>query len=141
MRTIVVLAGLAALLAGKPALIHAQGKGDGDEIQGSWAVSAGEKAGRKAPAEGLKGVRMTFAGGKFTWKTGENETTGAFSLDAAKMPGEIALSVDGKKLAGIYRLKGDELTICVGLGDDRPTDFATKAGAKSLLLVLKREKP
>jgi hypothetical protein len=33
------------------------------------------------------------------------------------------------------------LKICVGIGDDRPTDFVTQTGAKALLLVLKREKP
>jgi uncharacterized protein (TIGR03067 family) len=141
MRTIAVLSALVILLAGKPTLIHAQGEGDRDNIQGSWAVSTGEKAGRRAPAEGLKDVRVTFAGGKFTWKTGEKETEGTFSLDTTKTPREISMSAEGNKLAGIYRLEGDELKVCVGIGDDRPTDFVTKAGAKALLLVLKREKP
>jgi uncharacterized protein (TIGR03067 family) len=141
MRTIAVLAALVMILAGNLTLIHAQGEGDRDKIQGSWTVSTGEKAGRKAPAEGLKDVRMTFSGGKFTWKTGEKEMEGTFSLDATKTPREISMSAEGRKLAGIYRFEGDELRIRVGLGDDRPTDFATKAGAKVLLLVLKREEP
>jgi uncharacterized protein (TIGR03067 family) len=65
---------------------------------------------------------------------------GTFSLDTTKTPGGIEMSMEGKSLFGIYRLAGDELTICVGAGDDRPTDFATRAGAKALLLVLKRER-
>jgi uncharacterized protein (TIGR03067 family) len=141
MRTIAVLAALLTLLTGKLAVFHAEDEADRDKIHGSWTVSAGEKAGQRAPAEGLKDVRMTFSGGKFTWKTGEKVTEGTFSLDAAKTPREISMSAEGKKLAGIYRLEGDELTICVGIGDDRPTDFVSKAGAKTLLLVLKREKP
>jgi uncharacterized protein (TIGR03067 family) len=141
MRTIAVLAALVMLVTARLAVVHAESEGDRDKFQGSWTVSTGEKAGRKAPPEGLDAVRMTFTGGKFTWKTGEKVTEGTFSLDATKTPREISMSAEGKKLAGIYRLEGDELKICVGLGDDRPTDFATKAGAKALLLVLKREKP
>jgi uncharacterized protein (TIGR03067 family) len=141
MRTIPVLAALVMLLTGKLAVVQAGDEGDRDKIQGSWTVSTGEKAGQKAPAEGLKDVRMTFTGGKFTWKTGEKETKGTFSLDATKTPKEISISAEDRTLAGIYRLEGDGLKICVGIGDDRPTDFATKAGAKALLLVLKREKP
>lgn len=141
MKTIAVLAALAMFPASKLTLIHGQGEGDGGKIQGTWTVSTGEKAGRKAPAEGLKDVRMTFSGEEFAWKTGEKEIKGKFSLDATKAPKEISMSAEDKKLVGIYKLDGDELKICVGIGDDRPTDFATKAGAKSLLIVLKREKP
>jgi uncharacterized protein (TIGR03067 family) len=141
MKTIAVLAALAMSLAGKPAPIHARGEGDMDKIQGTWTVSAGEKAGHKAQAGDLKDAKMTFSGGKFAWKAGGKETEGTFSVDATKTPGEISISMKDKKLAGIYRIEGDELKICIGVGDDRPTDFATKAGAKSMLLVLKREKP
>ena len=141
MRTIAVLAVLGMLLTAKLAVVHAKGEGDTDKLQGSWTVAAGEKAGQNAPPEGLKAVRMTFTGAKFTWKTGQDVTEGTFSLDATKTPKEITMSAEGKKLAGIYRLDGDELKICMGRGDDRPSDFATKAGAKTLLLVLKRERP
>jgi uncharacterized protein (TIGR03067 family) len=102
MRTIAVLAALLMLLSGKLAAVHAEDEGDGDKIHGSWTVYTGEKAGRKAPAEELKDVRMTFSGGKFTWKTGEKETEGTFSLDATKTPREISMSAEGKKLTGIY---------------------------------------
>jgi uncharacterized protein (TIGR03067 family) len=141
MRSIAVLAALMLFLTGKLSMVHAEDQGDGDKLKGSWTVSTSEKAGRKVPAQGLKDVRLTFSGEEFTWKTGEKEMKGKFSLDATKTPKEIAMSAEDKKLAGIYKLEGDELKICVGIGDDRPTDFATKAGAKALLLVLKREKP
>lgn len=84
---------------------------------------------------------MTFSGSKFTWKAGGTETEGTFSLDITKMPKEISMTAKDKKLAGVYKLEGDELQICVGIGDDRPTDFVVKADAKALVLVLKREKP
>jgi uncharacterized protein (TIGR03067 family) len=130
------------LLAGMLAAVQA-GEGDRDRVQGAWILAVGEKAGRKAPEEGLKTqtVMMTFAGSTFVWKTGDRETRGTFSLDPARSPGEITMSAGDTKLAGIYRLVGDELTICVGKGEDRPTEFATREGAKALLLILKRKKP
>ena len=39
----------------------------------------------------------------------------------------------------IYRLKGNILTYCVGApGEDRPTEFATQAGDRQTLVVLRR---
>jgi uncharacterized protein (TIGR03067 family) len=140
MRTIVAMAALMMLLAGKLATVHA-GEDDRDKIQGAWVVSAGEKAGRTAPEEGLKDVTLTFTGGTFTWKTGAGETRGTFSLDPARSPGDISMSIEGQKLAGIYHLEGDELKICVGVGEDRPIDFATRDGAKAVLLILQRKQP
>jgi uncharacterized protein (TIGR03067 family) len=141
MRMIAVLAALPMLLSGSLATLRAEDKGDQDNIQGSWTVSYGEKAGSKAPADVLKDGRMTFTGGDFAWKMADKESRGTFTLEPNKSPAAISLSLGGMTLAGIYKFKGDELTICVGSGNDRPTDFATKSGEKSLLLVLTREKP
>jgi uncharacterized protein (TIGR03067 family) len=141
MRTIVAMATLMMLLAGRVATVRAETEGDRDKVQGEWVLSAGEKGGRKAPGEGLKDVTVTFSGGTFTWKSGEKDTQGTFSLDLTKSPREISVSVEGKKLDGIYRLEGDKLKICVGADDDRPADFATKEGTKSVLWILTRKKP
>jgi hypothetical protein len=44
-------------------------------------------------------------------------------------------------LRGIYQLKGDDLKISISLpGADRPEEFATKEGAPTMLLTLKRVK-
>jgi uncharacterized protein (TIGR03067 family) len=141
MRTIVAMATLMMLLAGRVATVLAENEGDREKVQGEWVLSAGEKGGRKAPEEGLKDITVAFSGGAFTWKSGEKDTQGTFSLDSTKSPREISMSVEGKKLEGIYRLEEDELKICVGAGDDRPADFATKEGTKSVLWILKRKKP
>jgi uncharacterized protein (TIGR03067 family) len=140
MRAIALLVML-ILISAELAVAHAEDQGDDGRLQGSWTVSSGEKAGKKAPAEGLKDVTVTFTGGKFTWKAIDKQTEGLYSLDVTKTPREITMSANGDKLAGVYRLKGDELTICVGIGADRPTDFVTNPEAKAVLLVLKRVKP
>lgn len=141
MRTILAMTTLIMLLAGLTATVDADEEGDRDKVQGAWFVSSGEKAGRKAPEERLEAVMLTFTGGSFAWRTGDEETLGTFSLDPARSPREISMSAGGKSLAGIYRLEGDKLTICVGVGEDRPADFATRDGEKAVLLVLERRKP
>jgi uncharacterized protein (TIGR03067 family) len=140
MRKFAFMAVLTVLLAGRVSQIQAQAAGDADKIQGSWTVSAGEKAGENAPAEHLKGSRMTFSAGKFTCKFGDKDTEGTFKLDETTSPRQISMGHDGHQMAGVYKLEGDKLTICVGHGDDRPTEFVSKPGAKVMLLVLKREK-
>jgi hypothetical protein len=61
-------------------------------------------------------------------------------LDSGKNPKEI--DVHWKIIAwqGIYRLNGDDLTLCVRYaGEGRPTNFTTKPGSQTLLLVYKRD--
>lgn len=141
MKAIAALIALAISPAGNPAPIHDREDRDVDKIQGTWAVSSAEKAGQKAPEGDAEKATMTFSDGKFAWKAGGREAKGRFTLDAAKAPPEISIDAGDKKLTGIYKLEGDDLKICVGIGDDRPSEFATKAGSKSLLIILKRERP
>ena len=129
----------AAALAGR--CEGGEDRGDRDKIQGTWTIVAGEKAGQQAPADVVKEGRMTFSDGKFTWKMGDRQSEGTFTLDGGKTPGQITLTLGGKTLGGIYRLAGDDLELCVGAGDERPAGFTSEAGAKTVLLVLKRSTP
>jgi uncharacterized protein (TIGR03067 family) len=119
---------------------------DAKKLEGTWAVVSLEREGQKAPDEQAKGVTVTFtADGKVTIKDPDKEETkGTYKLDASKKVKEITL-VEGdteKTLYGIYKLDGDNLTICAidTSADERPTEFATKEGSKARLVVLKREK-
>jgi uncharacterized protein (TIGR03067 family) len=54
-------------------------------------------------------------------------------LDEGKSPGAIDLVVNRpsgpvRALLGIYKLEGDRFTLCVALGDRRPTEFKAAAG-------------
>jgi uncharacterized protein (TIGR03067 family) len=53
-------------------------------------------------------------------------------LDEGKCPRTINLIFDTpsgpKSIPGIYKLEGDKFTLCVAIGDRRPTEFKTAAG-------------
>jgi uncharacterized protein (TIGR03067 family) len=139
-----LVCGIVALLAGILVAIQSRSEdhaGDIKMFQGVWTVVAAEKGGHEAGPADLKEAEMAFSEGKFTWKMGQSTTEGEFSLDAAKTPKEIRLTIQDKTLAGIYQLEGGAMKICVGEADDRPTtEFTTKAGQRRLLLVLERRK-
>jgi uncharacterized protein (TIGR03067 family) len=116
------------------------------KIIGTWTAVSMERNGQKAPEEEFKGLSVIFAAdGKVTVKTpGKEDTTGKYKLDTTKKVKEITLvEADTEKtLYGIYKIDGDNLTICADDtgADTRPTEFATKEGSTARLVVLKREK-
>jgi uncharacterized protein (TIGR03067 family) len=137
---VVVVALLVGVVAAKPD----DKKKDEDKIQGTWQAVSMERSGKKAPDEDVKVFKIVFGpDGKLTVNTPKKEVKGTYQLDATKKVKEITLKgEDGKTIQAIYKLDGDELTIC-GVEDgegDRPTEFTTKADNKSHLLVFKREK-
>ncbi|HEV3262550.1 MAG TPA: TIGR03067 domain-containing protein [Gemmataceae bacterium] len=119
-------------------------KDDQKNIQGTWTAVSIEQGGEKLAEEKVKDSRITFgADGKAHMKHGDKAQELTYELDSAKKPKQITLKGDdGKTMLGIYKLDGDDLTICI-CGEDsneRPTEFATKDGTKTHLVVLKREK-
>jgi RNA polymerase sigma factor (sigma-70 family) len=131
-------------LADKPAAADkGAGQKDEDKILGTWAVVSAEKAGQKGGGDDVKGLKVVLAAGsKLIHKTGDQEAEGTYKIDPTKTPKEIDASVGGDHLChGIYKLEGDTLTICLaGPDEQRPTEFASKPGTKTMLMVLKREK-
>lgn len=111
-------------------------------LQGDWKVVSMNHNGRELPDVG--GYGIAFDGANVTIKQPNGNSTGKCTfLDPAKAPKEIDLTPDagGKKLLGIYELKGDELKLCLALADaGRPSEFESKEGSNRRLVVLKREK-
>ncbi|HXG12285.1 MAG TPA: TIGR03067 domain-containing protein [Gemmataceae bacterium] len=113
------------------------------KLQGTWVPIFAERNGR--PSEEFKRFTFTFDGDTLIIKKSPEESReGTFKLDSTTTPRQITiLPVDFKHtLKGIYAFDGDNLKLCLGdLGKDRPTEFATRQGSQSVLIILKREKP
>jgi RNA polymerase sigma factor (sigma-70 family) len=106
-------------------------------LEGEWVVVGLEADGRKATAGEMKGMRWTFRGTEVT-STDPDGSGGkmSFRLDPAKSPKEIDLTPldgreKGKVAAGIYRLDGGRLQVCLrdpGGAGGRPKEFVSGPG-------------
>jgi RNA polymerase sigma factor (sigma-70 family) len=113
-------------------------KSDKDALHGTWLLVSEERNGKKLPAEKIKGSKMVFADGKFTWQgeVGTQEREGTFTIDPEKNPKEIDLTFRTITLQGIYELKGNRLKLVIA-ERGRPSEFdSTGTG----LLVLQKKK-
>ena len=129
-----------ALLIGFGAVQAGDAANDQEKLQGSWEAVEIIKDGKAAPADLLKGVKITFAQDKMTLVGGKLFDRQEFrvKLDPAKKPKAIDLtSLDGaskgKVFVGIYQLRGDTVKLCVSNdpeSKERPSEFAAKEGSK-----------
>jgi uncharacterized protein (TIGR03067 family) len=135
------------------ALLAADAKDDAvkkevEKFQGSWTGVSLEAGGQKAPDEFAKQNKITFTGDKYVQTMGgQTVEAGTQKLDPTKKPKTMDISVTegdmkGSTQLGIYEIEGDTLKICVAEhgSKDRPTEFATKAGSRNMLIVLKKDK-
>jgi uncharacterized protein (TIGR03067 family) len=104
-----------------------------ENLEGKWTVIENEKDGAKATAENIKDSSLTFKGGKLTMRDAGKEMAIKFMLDPSKKPKTIELRIEEGALRGIYGLDGDNLKICVHLGEDSkfPTEFTGKKAIRS----------
>jgi uncharacterized protein (TIGR03067 family) len=158
MKRIVLVALAVGLLVGADKK-GARAKEELKKFQGTWRAVSITWAGCQAPARAVKKVRVTFQGNRMTMKPaltirvddrgrvtfkGEDPAgvTAAFSLDPSRDPKRFDLTYTlGKRKVtqkGIYRVKGDRLTFC--LGHQRPSRFMSVKDRPGDLYVLKREK-
>jgi RNA polymerase sigma factor (sigma-70 family) len=126
-------------------------KTDKENILGEWKVTTVKMNGQDAPGEegeALKNSIVEFKPDKVIIKRKDGDRESTYKLDPTTKPKtiEIVHMVQGggeEKMRCIYKLEGDTLTICgkhSGGGDDLPTEFESKEGSGTVLMVLKREK-
>ena len=120
------------------------------KLEGQWSIVVAEKNGQKAPADVLQLV-LTISGNKLSLRHPDANVQGAerdftFTLDPTKKPHWIDLvkaedPQKGDRGPGIYKLVGNELTICIPEGDnaDRPTEFAAPEGSRLNLITFKKK--
>ena len=129
--------------AGKP------GQSAGDDrarIQGKWQLLYSESEGKAAPVERIRSIRVEIKEGTHSVFIGDQRIAHDvhFTMDPKAKPKITDDTLNegpdaGKQIHGIYELDGDTLISCVArVGQDRPTEFAAKAGTGHTLRIFKR---
>lgn len=119
---------------------------DIDALQGTWRVVAFEMDGTDVPAGVYAAAAITIQGDSFTSQGMGYSYAGTVTLEPAANPAAFDLVFTegppaGLTNRGIYRLQGDEWTICLATrGDARPKRFATHPDSGHALERLVRER-
>lgn len=115
-------------------------------FQGAWQVVSLETDGMAVPGEHTKGLTLVIKGNeRVLEQDGEVKSKATFKVDPAKKPKAIDIEVSdgplaGRTVRGVYEFKGDTLTVCLAIGDDkRPDDFSAKEGSGRQLQVFKKK--
>ena len=118
---------------------------------GVWVAQSMEADGQKVPEEVVKRMRFTFKADKLlikgnSKKQDDSEQECVYTVDAKQTPMHLDFTPPNqdKPVLAIYEVKDDELKICIrhaSSKDGRPEKFETKAGAKLVLFVFKKQKP
>ena len=121
-------------------------------LKGTWKPTDSERGGEPQNREEMQRHALKFDGDKFTiFRDGDAFMSGTYKVDAAKQPAEIDMTIEnnadnpednGKVVRGILELSGDELKWCTGgpRTEQRPTEFKTAEGTRTMLITFKREK-
>jgi uncharacterized protein (TIGR03067 family) len=120
-------------------------KTDLELIQGTWTIVGLEAGGKAAADKHYRGNTFTFARVKGADTATLRERAFepiefAYKLDPAATPKAIDLTLParGVTFRGIYKLDGNDLTICISNGGPQPTEFTTRGGGDTETFTLKR---
>jgi RNA polymerase sigma factor (sigma-70 family) len=111
-----------------------------DKLDGAWKIVTMSEGGKARPPQPQGPTHLFFIKGKSYFANADRvEAIFTWTTNPTKTPKEIDLTIEDRKLAGIYSIERDTLKICVGdpASGTRPTSF--EAGAKVALLTLQRD--
>lgn len=115
------------------------------KFQGTWQLVSAISDGARADEEIVKKIRVVIKGNKHSVFFGDDPIAKdvPFKIDPSASPKTTDdMLPDARIIRGIYKLDGDTLTNCVGKPDqERPSEFASKAGSGHTLRVFQRVKP
>jgi uncharacterized protein (TIGR03067 family) len=144
MRLMVWYLGL-TLLAGSAEAGQNDAKNELGPIQGGWTMVLGFKNGEELPADQVKTAELTIDDDQCRARLGAASMAATIKVDSSRAPKEIDFTFaegdqKGKKVKGIYKVAGDDLTICRGLTEreSRPFEFAAPTDSGLLLMIWKR---
>jgi uncharacterized protein (TIGR03067 family) len=113
-------------------------------LEGEWHFESLEIDGAQMPAAALTHSRLLIDGDRFRTESPEANYEGVFTIDVEATPAQIDIAFvegpeAGNRCDGLYELRGDSLTMCLGLaGASRPKAFATRPGSGHALERLRR---
>jgi uncharacterized protein (TIGR03067 family) len=139
-----ILAGLAMVLSLQTGALAQK---DQEPLQGSYAVVDMVEGGMQLSAADIKAMTVIWKDDRITVKKKKIEDEIASGFDIQLLPGQtIDFTVNlgeekGKKMLGIYRIKGDTVTLCFDEdGRLRPSEFVSPPRSAITLVVLKKIK-
>ena len=116
-----------------------------NNLEGTWGLKSLEIGGNSIPGGLLTNSKIVMNGDRFNTLSPEGNYLGEFAINVQLSPMEIDVHfIEGPHAGqfsyGIFELKGDELTICLGLvGASRPTEFSSSGSPMHALEHLRRE--
>jgi uncharacterized protein (TIGR03067 family) len=115
------------------------------KFNGTWVLIRATMSGIEMPKDVLGKSTMTINGTKHTVHLADETYEGTHRYDPSQDPKAYDTTVTtgankGVKQVGIYRLDGDELSICLATsGFPRPKDFKADDKSNNTLTVWKRQ--
>lgn len=133
-----------AMLLAPPAQSDAV-KTELENLSGTWEIVYLESDGKEQALGDLKEIRRIQQGDHIIWKKGDQTIMELkFAVDPSTSPKRVDSTYTtgenkGRTHQGIYRLDGDDFTMCFGGFDKpRPTEFATTPGSGLIIYKARR---
>jgi uncharacterized protein (TIGR03067 family) len=143
----VTLLGLGAVLLAQAANQDKENpNADRELIQGTWKVVSVKDGGRQPAQQEVEGAKMVIAKDTLVLMLPDGKKIEAtYHIDPSRDPKwiDVTDTKANRTMLGLYKLKGDDLTIVLDEGGERgrSTDFVSEQGSPNdWLTVLKREK-
>ena len=118
-----------------------------DKHQGTWVAVSFRRDGQETPAEIVRTITRTVENDHVVWKRNGKSFAGTgMVLDPGASPKPIDVIPDGGRSAGqhvlgIYRLEGDDLTLCMAdPGQPRPREFKAEKRSRHTLMTFHRQR-
>jgi len=120
-------------------------KNDLVPLEGGWSMVLLFINGEEVPADQVKTGELVVIDDEYRPMLGASAETSTIKVDASKTPKEIDFTYTtgfqkGKTLKGIYKIEGNNLTVCRAQSPDKPhpKEFAASTGSELLLVVWKK---